>query len=112
MATEYSHLFYYSEDGNSDKEYIVFLEDNEDGTFDVYALYGRRGSATNRTDKVTKGQEYYARREYNDLIREKVKKGYRVFSAPKVPTKTKSTVNTSHLGVIQEATPRHRKITL
>lgn len=87
MATEYSHLYYYSADGNSDKEYIVFLEDNEDDTYSVYALYGRRGHAINRANKVENTNIRHAQSMYRDLIRQKEAKGYRVFSAPKIPVK-------------------------
>jgi bifunctional non-homologous end joining protein LigD len=66
----------YCENG-SDKVYQPEIVANDDGTYDVVASYGRRGSTLAFTSKCAGVDIIKATKAYDKLVHEKVAKGYR-----------------------------------
>lgn len=64
--------------GSSDKEYNIFLENSvfSASMFDVRVTYGRRGNANQTTYKAWSATMPMALKAFNDVMHEKVSKGY------------------------------------
>lgn len=64
--------------GSSDKEYNIFIEQSvfDASRFDVRATYGRRGNANQTTYKAKSVTMPMASQAFNDVMNEKVSKGY------------------------------------
>lgn len=78
-------LMWYQE-GNSDKEYNVYMEKEPSGCLNVFARYGRRGNTPTTVMKCS-GEPSLSKATavFNDLVASKTKKGYKVSSAQSFP---------------------------
>lgn len=68
--------YLFCQTGNSDKVYEVELVVESTGRYSVNACYGRRGSTLNNAPKVQHTYEGAARTVYDQLVQEKLAKGY------------------------------------
>ena len=59
----------------ANKEYRLSLEDLENGSFEVVALWGAIGSSLKRTVKFS-GDEAGAKKEFDKILRGQLKKNY------------------------------------
>ena len=67
----------YYKGGNSDKEYHLQLQAQDDGLFMVRAQNGRRGGTLVARDKTTKPVAYdVALKKYQSVLKEKLSEGY------------------------------------
>ncbi len=71
--SESSDLFF--QEGNSDKEYHIQLEQSEAG-WSVMAQWGRRGSALHDEVKIAGASFEEAKKLYDKTLNSKLKKGY------------------------------------
>jgi bifunctional non-homologous end joining protein LigD len=78
MQTEKVSLYY--QQGGSDKVYHLQLE-TTNGTWSVYAQWGRRGSALQSDTKLSNATYEDAKRAYDRVFREKTGKGYQIAEA-------------------------------
>jgi len=68
----------YFKQGNSDKVYIVSLEEVENSLFVVNFAYGRRGATLTTGTKTQKPVDYdSAKKNYDTLVKSKTSKGYK-----------------------------------
>lgn len=72
-----TNLWCYDTVKNHDKVYNVYLsEDN--GNYQVYVQYGRRGASFQHHEKMRTCAEWAAQDCFNDWVRAKTSKGYKV----------------------------------
>jgi poly [ADP-ribose] polymerase len=59
--------------GGNNKFYVIELHKSGD-RFRIYSCYGRTGTPGKKEERIPHGSEYYARREYEAIKREKLRK--------------------------------------
>jgi predicted DNA-binding WGR domain protein len=72
------HIQLYFQEGRSDKIYIVDLRLNEEGKWEVFAQWGRRGRSMQSQIKIRTKWYFDAAKEYRKLVLAKKDKGYLV----------------------------------